>query len=69
MGCGCRGVGECGGGEGCASGRGGDRGGLDGREEHVVGLDGGADEEAGERDEWETEAAGEVLIREGLFEV
>ena len=36
-------------------------------DEHVVGLDGGADEEAGEGDGGEAEATGEVLVHEGLF--
>ena len=35
-------------------------------EEHVVGLHGGADEEAGERDCREAEAAGEVGVCECL---
>lgn len=37
-----------------------------GGEEHVVGLDDGADEEAGEREDGETEAFCEVLVCESL---
>lgn len=35
-------------------------------EEHVVGLDGGADEEAGEGEDRQAQALGEVLVREGV---
>ena len=38
-----------------------------GSEEHVVGLDGGADEEAGEGDDGETEALDEVLVDKCLL--
>lgn len=56
---GCGFDGEGGGGGGCG------RGDV-GREEHVVGLHGGADKEAGERDDWEAETFDEVLVEEGL---
>lgn len=38
-----------------------------GCEEHVVGLDGGADEEAGEGDDGEAETFDEVLVDKCLF--
>ena len=66
-------VGEGGGGggrgglDGEGGGWGGERGGHVGGEKHVVGLERGADEEAGERDDGEAEAAGEVLVGEGLL--
>lgn len=37
-----------------------------GCKEHVVGLDGGTDEEASEREDGETKAFGEVLVKECL---
>ena len=39
-----------------------------GCDEHVVSLDGGADEEAAEGEDGKSKAAGEVLIDEGLRE-
>ena len=69
---------ECRGGDGGCGGRGvffhregfgggGEWDGHVGCEEHVVGLDGGADEEAGQWDCGEAEAAGEVLVGESLL--
>ena len=52
--------------DGEGGGGGGERRGHMGCEEHVVGLYGGADEEAGEGDDGEAEPAGEVLICESL---
>lgn len=53
--------------DGEGGGGGGEREGQVGGEEHVVGLDGGADEEAGEGDGGKAEAAGKVLVDEGLW--
>ena len=70
-GCGSDGGGGCGeggpfffDGKGC-SGRG-EREGHVGSEEHMIGLDGGADEEAGKGDGRETKAARKILPRESL---
>lgn len=37
-----------------------------GSKEHVIGLDGGANEEASKGQDWKAEALGEVLVEEGL---
>ena len=42
--------------------------GKGGGEEHLVGLDRGTDEKTGEGNGWETETAGEILVRKSLYQ-